>query len=227
MDGVHDMGGMHGFGTVTPEKDEPVFHHEWEGRVLALNRAMRSMRAWNGDTSRYAKEVLPPHVYSSSYYKRWALGLEWLVVKYGLVGADELKARRSLRPGAAKPKLEPGAVGKQVLARGSYERPALAPALFAEGELVRAKVVHTLTHTRLPRYVRGRSGVVERVHGCHVFPDSNAAGEGENPQWVYTVRFSGRDLWGEDADPLLTVSIDAFEPYLERVPQTASHHKAQ
>jgi nitrile hydratase len=158
MDGVHDMGGMHGFGTVTPEKDEPVFHHEWEGRILALNRAMRFMRAWNGDTSRYAKEVLPPHVYlGSSYYKRWALGLEWLVVKYGLVGADELKARRSLRPGAAKPKLEPGAAGKQVLARGSYERPALAPALFAEGGLVRAKLMHTLPHLMRDQPIAGAS----------------------------------------------------------------------
>ena len=86
---------------------------------------------------------------------------------------------------------------------------------FKAGDKVRAKNINPLTHTRLPRYVRGHVGTIERVIGCHVFPDSNARGAGENPQWLYTVRFAGRELWGEGGDPTLAVSVDAWEPYLE------------
>jgi nitrile hydratase len=217
MDGVHDMGGMHGFGPVIPEKDEPVFHHEWEARVLAMSRAMRITRAWNGDTSRYAKEVLPPDVYlGSPYYKRWLLGLEWLTVKAGLVGADEIAAGRALRPGVPFKAKNAGSNDPHYLAKPTFERPAPAPALFAQGQQVRARNIHPPTHTRLPRYARGHVGVIEHVHSCFVFADSNAEEKGEDPQWVYTVRFTGRELWGADADPMLSVSIDAFEPYLER-----------
>ena len=216
MDGVHDMGGMHGFGPVQPEENEPVFHAAWEGRVLAINRAMGFSRTWNGDLSRFAKEVLPPDVYlASSYYQRWALGLEWLTVIYGLVDAGEYEAGKALHPGQPLARILTKDKIGDVLVRKSYERSAPAPALFAVGERVRAKFVHTPTHTRLPRYVRGHAGTVESVHGCHVFPDSNARGDGENPQWLYTVRFDGCDLWGADSDPTLVVSIDAFEPYLE------------
>jgi nitrile hydratase beta subunit len=217
MDGVHDMGGMHGFGPVRPEKNEPVFHEWWEGRVLALCRTMRFTGAWNGDVSRYAKEVLPPHVYlSSSYYKRWLLGLEWLAVTHGLVEAEEIEAGRALRPGVPiKRKLMAGGINPN--SRVPYDREAPTPPQFAVGDRVRTKLIRLPTHSRLPRYARGRVGTVEHVHGFHVFPDSNAAGEGENPQWVYTVTFNGHDLWGPDSDPTLMVSIDAFEPYLERM----------
>ena len=101
------------------------------------------------------------------------------------------------------------------MTRGSFGRPAPAPARFAAGDRVRAKNIHPTTHTRLPRYARGHVGVVESVRGCHVFPDSVAIGQGENPQWLYTVCFDGRELWGADADPTVKVSIEAFEPYLE------------
>jgi nitrile hydratase len=97
----------------------------------------------------------------------------------------------------------------------STERPQRRPAMFKPGDIVRARNMHPATHTRLPRYVRGHSGTIERVHGCHVFPDSNATGDGENPQWLYTVRFAGRELWGEDSDPTVSISVDAWEPYLE------------
>ena len=95
-------------------------------------------------------------------------------------------------------------------------REPTGPARFAVGERVRARAVSVPTHTRLPHYVRGHIGVVELVHGCHVFPDSSALGAGENPQWLYAVRFSGRELWGADADPTAQVSVDAWEAYLER-----------
>ncbi|MEX0751371.1 MAG: nitrile hydratase subunit beta [Xanthobacteraceae bacterium] len=218
MDGVHDMGGMDGFGPVQPEENEPVFHEKWEGRVLAMNRAMGFTRTWNGDISRHAKEILPPHVYlASPYYRRWALGLEQMLMDHGLVDADEFAAGHVLRPGKPlKRKLTLDQLEKALLARGSYERPARAPALFKAGDRVRAKNIHPKGHTRLPRYVRGHVGAIERVHGCHVFPDSHAARREEDPQWLYTVRFEGRELWGDKVDPTIKVSVDAFEPYLER-----------
>ena len=217
MNGVHDMGGMDGFGPVKPENNEPVFHEKWEGRALAMNRAMGYTRAWNGDISRYAKEQLPPAVYlGSSYYRRWILGLEWMLVDNGLVGADELAAGQALRAGKPLPRKLTLDQLETAVARGSYERPAKAPALFKAGDRVRMHNIHPKGHTRLPRYVRGHLGVIERVHGCHVFPDSNAARREEDPQWLYTVRFESRELWGETADPTLKVSVDAWEPYLER-----------
>ena len=216
MDGIHDMGGMHGFGKVEPEPNEPVFHADWEGHCLAINRAMSYAGAFNTDQSRAAIEELPPDVYlSSSYYKKWALRLEKLLVKLGLAGADEIEAGHALRPGKAlKRRLDAADVPKS-LTRGSFARPAPAPARFAPGDRVRTRNIHPATHTRLPRYARGKLGVVEALRGCHVFPDAAALGQSDNPQWLYTVVFAGRDLWGEAAEPSLKVSIEAFEPYLE------------
>jgi nitrile hydratase beta subunit len=218
MNGIHDMGGMHGFGPVAPERDEPVFHTDWEGRVLALNRAMGYARLWNIDESRAAIEALPPAVYlTRSYYEKWLLRLEQLLLERGLLDADEMAAGHALRPG--KPlsrKLEAANVAA-ALTRGSYGREPRAPARFKAGDRVRTKNINPVTHTRLPRYARGHVGTVECVRGCHVFPDSVAIGQGENPQWLYTLRFDGRELWGERCDPNLTVSIEAFEPYLEAI----------
>jgi nitrile hydratase len=216
MDGIHDMGGMHGFGKVEPEKNEPVFHAEWEGRSLALNRAMSYAGAFTIDVSRAAIEELPPDVYlSSSYYKKWAVRLENLVVKLGLADADEIKAGHALHPGKPlKRKLDAAEV-PNTLTRGSYARPAKAAARYKLGDRVRTKNIHPTTHTRLPRYARGRTGVIEALRGCHVFPDAAAIGKGEDPQWLYTVLFEGCELWGDNAEPTLKVSIEAFEPYLE------------
>jgi nitrile hydratase subunit beta len=214
MDGIHDMGGMHGFGKVEPEQNEPVFHAPWEGRCLALNRAMGAIGAWTIDEGRAGIEALPPEVYlSSSYYGKWARRLHNMVVERGLADADELATGRALR--AAKPmkrRLKVDDVPR-ALTRGSFGRPA--PARFKIGERVRTKNIHPSTHTRLPRYARGRIGIIEAIRGCHVFPDTAAIGAGENPQWLYTVLFDGRELWGESGDPTLKVSIEAFEPYLE------------
>jgi nitrile hydratase len=105
----------------------------------------------------------------------------------------------------------------RTLKRGGFERPSAAPAQFQPGAHVRARNIHPKGHTRLPRYVRGHVGVVERVHGAHVYPDSYVAGLGDDPQWLYTVVFDGRDLWGADAEPGVSVSVEAFEPYLEPV----------
>jgi nitrile hydratase subunit beta len=216
MDGIHDMGGMHGFGNVEPEKDEPVFHAAWEGRCLALNRAMGAIGAWTIDEGRAGIEALPPDVYlAASYYGKWALRLHNMVIARGLADADELAAGRALREGKPLPRKLTAADVPRMLTRGSFGRPAPAPAQFAVSDRVRARNIHPPTHTRLPRYARGHIGVVEAIRGCHVFPDSTAVGGGENPQWLYTVVFDGRELFGEATDPTLKVSIEAFEPYLE------------
>jgi nitrile hydratase len=219
MDGVHDMGGMDGFGKVEPEQNEPVFHHRWEGRVLAMSRAIGVFRAWTIDTSRYAIERLAPSVYlTRTYYEKWFLRNQNLLVERGLIDADEVAAGHALRPAKS---LNRGrftlADVPNVTRRGSYGRPPQAPARFKPGDRVRTKNIHPMMHTRLPRYARGHVGVVERLHGAHIFPDSVTTGKGEDPQWLYTVRFDAQELWGADAEPKLKVSIEAFEPYLENV----------
>lgn len=218
MNGGQDLGGMDGFGPVVPEPNEPVFHGEWEKRAFALTIAMAMPGGWNVDMLRHAGENRPPSEYlSMSYYEIWLAGLETLMKERGLVAEDEIEAGHSLRQ--AKPVtrvLSTDDVAKTLYRRGSTEREATAPAAFKAGDKVRAKTMHPPGHTRLPRYVRGHVGTVESVHGCHIFPDSSARGAGENPQWLYTVRFNGRELWGTDGDPTQVVSVDAWEPYLER-----------
>jgi nitrile hydratase len=184
---------------------------------MAMNRAMGSVGVWNIDVGRFSREMLPAHVYlASSYYRKWFLGLEQMLLDRGLVDADEIAAGHALRPGKPlkRGKFDVAAVDR-IMTRGSFSRPAQAPARFKPGDRVRAKNIHPVSHTRLPRYVRGHVGVVERLHGSHVFPDTVVAGQGESPQWLYTVCFDSRELWGDDADPTVKVSIDAFEPYLD------------
>jgi len=213
---IHDMGGMHGFGPVKIEANEPPFHEPWEGRVLAMQRAMGYTRLWTIDGGRASLETLPPVTYlQATYYQRWFLGLERRVVNHGLVGADEIAAGRSLRPGIRLNRKLTVEDVPRAMNRGNYGRPAAAPARFKEGDRVRARNINPTTHTRLPRYARGKTGVVEAIRGCHVYPDTAAIGAGDNPQWLYTVVFTGKELWGEDADPKLNVSIEAFEPYLD------------
>ncbi len=217
MNGAQDMGGLHGFGPVEPEPNEPPFHAEWERRAFALTLAMGMPGGWNIDMSRSARESIPPAEYlRKSYYEIWLAGLEKLMAERGLVSPDEIDAGRALHPPKPVKKILNSADVAKVLYRGGpTERAATTPARFALGATVRAKNMHPLTHTRLPRYVRGRVGTVEHVRGCHVFPDSNATGAGENPQWLYTVRFAGQELWGAESDPAVSVAVDAWEPYLE------------
>lgn len=217
MNGAHDMGGMHGFGPVEPEPGEPPFHADWERRVFALTLAMGATGEWNLDASRFAREAQPPPAYlGETYYEVWLAGLERLLTERGLVTPDEMAAHRSLAPPRRLARrLEAGAVDSMLRAGGPTERAPERPARFAAGDRVRARELHPRTHTRLPRYVRGNAGEVVAVHGCHVFPDVHAHGGGEDPQWLYTVRFAARELWGEAADPAAAVSVDAFEPYLE------------
>ena len=179
-----------------------------------MQLAMLYARAWRVDHLRFAQEQLPPLTYlSASYYQRWLLGMEKNIIERGLATAEELKAGHATTAGKM--------LGRKLTVslfqatRPSYFRQQQAPALFKPGDRVRARNIHPKTHTRLPRYARGKPGIVERCQGCHVYPDSVAVDQGDNPQWLYTVVFTGNELWGPDADPTVQVSIEAFEPYLE------------
>lgn len=217
MNGVHDMGGMDGFGAVEPEANEPTFHHEWEGRVMAMVRVMGANGGINIDTQRFSREAIPPEVYlASSYYKKWLLGFEQTVIERGYVAPEEIEAGHATKPATPlkRGKFTMNDV-ERIMTRGSFARDASAPPVFKVGDRVRTKNINPKTHTRLPRYARAKTGVIERINGCHVFPDTAAHERGENPQWLYTVVFDSREIWGVDADPTLKVSIEAFEPYLE------------
>jgi nitrile hydratase len=207
---------MQGLGRIEPEPEGHPFHHAWEGRVHAMSLA--SPTRSNIDAGRHQRELIPGAEYlRMSYYEKWFRSLSERLLEQGLVSPEEFASGRPA-PGAVKatPRLAADAVEGALSRIGSYVREAPSPPKFAAGDTVRARNIHPDGHTRLPRYVRGRTGVIERLHGAHVFPDSNAHGKGEDPRPLYTVRFTARELWGEAADPRDSVSLDLWEPYLER-----------
>jgi nitrile hydratase subunit beta len=218
MNGAQDLGGAMGFGPVAPEPDEPVFHAAWERRIFALTLAMGATGQWNLDMTRSARESLPPLQYlGSSYYRIWWLALERLLKERLLVSEQELAdgvLRAPSVPGVNRlcaDRVRP------VLERGTPTlRQSVVPAIFCVGDPVLTRRMNPPGHTRLPRYARGRRGTVMACHGAHVYPDAHAAGLGEQPQWLYTVQFDARELWGEEttAD---AVCVDCWEPYLMRV----------
>ena len=216
MNGAQDLGGMQSFGPVVPEADEPYFHADWERHALALTIAMGSTGTWNIDMSRAARESLPPAQYlSSSYYEIWFAGLRKLLIETGLATADEIDSGVSQQAGVSLARVLAADQVNPMLFRGSpASRPELHPARFAVGDAVRTLTLNPPTHTRLPRYCRGKRGEIVAVHGAHVFPDSNALRRGEDPQWLYTVRFDAVELWGKDTTAS-SVCADCWEPYLE------------
>lgn len=219
MNSIHDMGGMHNMGPVDPEADEPVFHSEWERRMFALAGATRGWGKWNIDQSRHAREAMPAAQYlASSYYEIWLYGYIELLVETGLISRAELEAATSDPDTVLPPDVRAVRADEVegILGAGHSTRVEsdLAPK-FAVGDAVVAKTINPLGHTRLPRYVRGRRGVIDRDHGVFVFPDTNAHGQGPSPQHVYSVRFTARELWGPDAAPKDAVHVDLWDDYLE------------
>lgn len=217
MNGVHDMGGMHGFGPVIREEDEPLYHAAWEARVQAIMRFAIWNDAFNLDAFRYGiEQMAPAHYLRSTYYERWLATIEYNLVKAGVITPDELDAwtehARSEPDAAPRPTAGRPAWGMPVFT--TEPLPPLAPR-FAVGDAVVTRNMHPAHHTRLPRYARGKRGVINIVHGPQVFADTNAHGLGQNPQVVYNVRFDARELWGDSAEPNQTVSIDLWESYLE------------
>lgn len=213
-----DLGGLSGYGPVTPEPEGEIFHAAWESRAFALTLAMGASGAWNLDMTRSARETLPNYS-QLSYYQIWLHGLERQLLAHEFIRPQELAAARSLQATRAPPRQLRAAEVSAVLAHGAPTvRAATAAARFAPGDQVRTRHGEVPHHTRLPRYARGKVGRIDRVLGAHVFADRNAHGQGEQPQWLYTVVFPGRELWGAEAAAGHSVSIDAWEPYLERCP---------
>ncbi|MEO0485682.1 MAG: nitrile hydratase subunit beta [Pseudomonadota bacterium] len=216
MNGPHDLGGRDGFGPVRPEMDEPVFHAPWEGRALGLTLCAGALGHWTLDESRHARESLPPAFYlSASYYNIWLTALETLLETHGEVSAAERAQGAAQMPGHRQERKLAAQDVLGVLAQGGpVNRPPVAAARFQVGDQVRMRRGRQPGHTRLPAYAMDRVGEVCGVRGCHVFPDTNAQAAGEGPAWLYAVRFSGEELWGDGAEPGSEVILDAFEPYM-------------
>ena len=219
MNGVHDLGGMHGFGQVVREEHEPLFHAAWEGHVAAINLLVRGAGYYNIDAFRHGIELMPPAEYlRSSYYERWLATVERNLAEQGLIGGDELEARVAFlreHPGANPPRAGSAPVPAPAAPPASPASPAPR---FAAGEAIVARNVHPAGHTRLPRYVRGKRGVIHRAYWPQTFPDANAHRLGKQPQMLYSVRFTGRELWGDSAEPGQVVYLDLWDSYLDPAP---------
>lgn len=210
-----DLGGQVGCGAVVPEAEGEHFHAAWEPRALALTLAVGATGAWNIDMSRAARETLPNYA-ELSYYEIWLAGLQRLLAERGLLLPDEIVAGQALHAALpVKRVLRAGDVASALAAGSPTLRPSAAVPRFSVGQRVRTRSEPVAHHTRLPGYARGKVGVVERLHGAHVFADAHAQGFGEQAQWLYTVAFDSAALWGDDAAQPVTVSVDAWDAYLE------------
>ncbi len=222
MDGVHDLGGMQGFGPVEREENEPVFHAAWEAAVVAMMRAGGARGVYNIDEFRHGIERMSPaHYLRASYYEKWLDGITRLFVEKGVVGEQELAERLAFfgeRPDAPAAAPIRGSLPERVPFNPGWAQDAVrtgaAPPRYAPGDQVVTREFHPHGHTRLPRYARGKRGVIALFHGVHVFPDTNAHGQGEQPQPLYSVRFDARELWGESAEPNHHIHVDLWESYL-------------
>jgi len=217
MNGVHDMGGMQDMGPVQREKNEPVFHQRWEGRVWGMMWLGSAWGKWNLDAMRHAIERIPPADYlRMSYYEKWLAALVDLVTGRGLVTRAELE---SGKPAAGSPKATPPVKAEGVpalIARSNpVKRDVAVAARFQVGQRVRGRNINPVTHTRLPRYARGKIGTIERDHGVFLFADSNAHFQGEKPQHLYSVRFTARELWGEQASARDSIYVNLWDDHLE------------
>ena len=220
MQGIHDLGGRHGFGVLEVETDEPAFHHRWEAAVFAMIFAAgRAGVTGNSDRFRHAIERIDPAAYlEDTYYGRWLGGLETLFVDAGVFPREAIdeKAKSLGAPAggrvASRPQVPPDPIV-------GYDAPGCrrelsTPPRFALGEAVQTTLASSAGHTRLPAYARGRPGRITAQHGGWVFPDTHAHGAGEQPAHLYTVAFEGQDLWGPGSEPGVVVNLDLFEPYL-------------
>ncbi len=249
MNGVHDLGGMHGFGVVIAETGEPVFHHEWERRTFALALATMGARLANVDEFRRSIERMPPgHYLESSYYEHWLFALEGLLLEKGIITGAELDT--AMRDGVRSSRQSDGPIASAANDGDSRlwsnpeadaSRPSSAVALrhdpkykprFRVGDRVIARNFNPPGHTRSPRYVRGHRGIIRYDWGAFVFPDAHAHGLKAKPQYCYSVEFKARELWGKDFPARELVNVDLWEAYLEpdgaaSLPQVKSQAKRQ
>jgi nitrile hydratase beta subunit len=221
MDGVHDLGGMDGFGPIEHTADEPAFHDEFERRVFATVLIAMAQGHCSMDEFRHAIERMAPERYlDASYYERWLSAIERLLVENGVVSADRLAERNEQFEGgeATVPeRVDPSLAEtmRSIVESGASPRRGDGDPAFDVGDAVRVSNRHPDGHTRCPGYVRRATGTVQAINGAHVLPDTRAHGEGEQPEPLYTVRFEGTELWGPDAESGTAVSVDLWESYLE------------
>jgi nitrile hydratase beta subunit len=221
MNGVHDLGGMHGFGPVMREPNEPVFHSEWEQRVFAMALTAMGRRVWNVDEFRRAIEcMLPARYLAATYYEKWLHALESLLLEKGAVTPEELLSGHAAAPAPAKGTGPLDGGGGDV---ESFDSSAVKLRFdksfkprFKPGDWVVARNLNPEHHTRLPRYARGKRGVIRYDQGVFIFPDTHAHGQGAKPQHVYTVAFEAKELWGADHKERAPVYLDCWDDYLER-----------
>lgn len=219
MNSIHDIGGMHGFGPVVAEESAHVFHEPWHGRVFAMRMACAFHRRWNADMGRYARERMPPTQFlTASYYERAQYALEVLLVESGLLSSTELANGRKEYAVEVSGVLSPDAVAAIVKSRrkARIDDVAVAPR-FRVGDRVLSSNAQPLGHTRLPRYARGREGVIDRDHGVFTFADTNAMTRDRKPQHLYSVRFAASELWGSSASPKDAVYLDLWDDHLAPV----------
>ena len=223
MNGVHDVGGMHGLEPISVERDEPVFHADWERRTFAMFFGVEGI---NLDEFRHGIELMhPAHYLSTSYYEHWLETMEKYLVATGRIRRDELDQlaaafradpNRDVAP-QTNPALAEAILG--VIHAGAWtDEPAAGSPRFGVGDHVSTHNFIREGHTRLPRYARGKDGVIAAVYPSLIFPDTNAEREGTNPQYVYNVEFTAEELWGDDAEPNMTLALDLWESYLKPVP---------
>lgn len=222
MNGIHDMGGMQGAGPIVPENDEPVFHEQWEKKVFAMQTAASGQRLYSGAEFRHAIERMNwIHYLESSYYEHWLTAMETLLSEKGIISREELEARVKQvkeQPEAMvnfPPSNGPSQLEKRVRQGGSTRRAIATVPQFKPGDKIAVRNIHPGGHTRLPRYIRGKRGVIEKDHGAFILPDTNAYGRDKNLESVYTVRFNAREVWGEQAAARDSIYLDLWESYLE------------
>jgi nitrile hydratase len=216
MNGIHDMGGMQDMGAIQYQKTEPVFHERWEGRIYAMSYAVQNTVKLRL-SFRPPMETIPPLEYlRMSYYERWLTSITERMMASNLVTAAEIK---SGRPAAGSVKanlaLSPADALAALFKIPATRRDLPVVARFQQGQPVRARNINPVTHTRLPRYARGKAGRIERDHGVFVFSDTSVYSQGDKPQHLYSVRFAARELWGGSAAPQDAVFLDMFDDYLE------------
>jgi nitrile hydratase subunit beta len=210
-----DLGGQNGHGRVVPEPEGELWHAAWEPRAMALTLACGATGSWNIDMSRSARETLPDYA-ALSYYQIWTAALEKLLIERRMLRRAELRKAAAIDPPIPVARVLRAENVAAALARGSpTERPSVEAARFAVGDRVRTRKLKVSHHTRMPGYVQGQVGSIERVHGMHVFADPHAHGLGEQPQWLYTVVFDAGQLWPGSGPGSHSVSVDAWQPYLE------------
>jgi nitrile hydratase beta subunit len=207
VDGIHDLGGMQGFGMVDHSPTEPAFRHRWEAAARALMGIVVGVVDASGGEFRHSIERMEPgHYLTSSYYEHWLTAAATLAVEHGLVSAADLEARAGGRfplsgPVRAAPVVDAG--------------PDVSEPRFGVSDRVRVREWHPQGHTRCPRYVRGKAGVVVRLDGAYSVPDVEAHGPARRSEPTYSVRFDAADLWRDGQDGV-TVHVDLWDSYLER-----------